>query len=126
MVIEEQNCLLTVALKRTSRGRGKFGLILKSNPRRKPMVLFLLRLDLPADLNGTDAIADNPILLLMIERRPIEIQSESSQGSVSKQCVQRLLITRRIPRIGIIARLYLKDTPAWDGGTIGDRRPRRV
>jgi hypothetical protein len=37
------------------------------------MVLFLLRLDLPAGLNGTDAIGDNPILLLMIERRPIEI-----------------------------------------------------
>jgi hypothetical protein len=32
------------------------------------MVLFLLCLDLPADLNRTYAIGDNPILLLMIER----------------------------------------------------------
>ena len=37
------------------------------------MVLFLPRFNLPADLNRTDAIGDNPILLLMIERRPIEI-----------------------------------------------------
>jgi hypothetical protein len=78
VVIEQENCLLTVALKGTRRSRGKFGLVLKCNPWRKTMVLFLLRLDLSADLNRTDAIGDSAILLLMIERGPIEVQPESS------------------------------------------------
>jgi hypothetical protein len=126
VVIEQENCLLAVVLKGTRRSRGKFGLVLKCNSRRKTMVLFLLQLDFSANLNRANTIGDGAILLLMIERRPIEVQPESSQWSVSKQCVQRLLITGWVPRIRIIARLYLKDTLALDGGTIGDRRSCRV
>lgn len=67
MVIEKDNNLLTIPLKRLLRCSREFGLVLKSNTRRESMILFLFELDLAPDLDRTNAIGCDSLFFLMIE-----------------------------------------------------------